>query len=601
MPVVLFHAELPGFSGGYIGVDVFFVISGFLISSIIWRELGQGSFSLLRFYERRARRILPALLAVLLFCFVAGYWVLPPTPYDELGDGALAVLGFFSNVWFWLDTDYFSEPSEYNALLHTWSLAIEEQFYLGFPLLLMFIGPRRLKAVIVIAVIALFSFVLAELASKSVPSANFYLLPFRAWELLVGSLLALGQQHYLVSRPHGLFNEGLGIAGLLAILAAIATLDSTTPFPGVYALLPVLGSAAIILSGTATTLTSRLLSNRLLVFIGLTSYSVYLWHQPFLVFRRFLFEPSAAVTLITVCLAFVAGYLSWRFVEQPFRSRSRFDQRRIFTLSAVGMVTIGLLAGATTVIDGFPERAKGLQQESLVLYDRKYERKQSWGLVNAARKRAAADSPIVIVGDSHAKDLYNALVLGGCLEPTDAAPLIAARLCPAQRLGQSENTCLDTFDFPGQPLFDATKVILAPSWQPGQVAALPSLLAELHDRDIPTAVVLGTPVFNDVLLHMQIAAWGGAERYARELMKVQDGLDVEAMERTDKRLRAAATSNGAQVISRYDLVCPNDECEIFTAEGTPLLNDHAHWSMTGAALFGERACKDPALFDFLGR
>lgn len=254
MPVICFHAGLSGFSGGYVGVDVFFVISGYLITSILLGDFARGRYSIASFYERRARRILPALLTVLAFCLVAGYLVMPPFLYSEMAWGVAAVALFSSNVLFWQKSGYFEEPTDLNPLIHTWSLGVEEQFYIGFPILLWFLVRRGERVTgYTLLVLCAVSFVAAEIASRYWPSANFYLLPFRGWELAIGSLLALWQRRadpqVEVPGRAPVLAQGAGVAGLGLIAIAVHTFDAATPFPGVYALLPVIGTALLIWSG----------------------------------------------------------------------------------------------------------------------------------------------------------------------------------------------------------------------------------------------------------------------------------------------------------------------------------------------------------------
>jgi len=272
MPVILFHAGVTQMSGGYVGVDVFFVISGFLITGILARELQAGQFSLLGFYERRARRILPALFLVLLVTAIVGALVMLPYELATLGRGIVAVLLFVSNVLFWRESGYFAAASELNPLLHTWSLAVEEQYYILFPLVLWACWRWFPRGVVpLLGLITVGSLALAEVLSVRMPSANFYLLPTRAWELLAGSLAAL----YLLRRPapQGWLAEALGLAGLAAIAFAVLTYDAATPFPSLWALAPVLGTVAIIVAASPATLVGKLLGTAPFVGIGLISYS----------------------------------------------------------------------------------------------------------------------------------------------------------------------------------------------------------------------------------------------------------------------------------------------------------------------------------------
>ena len=325
VPVILFHAGIGIFKGGFVGVDIFFVISGYLITSIIIKELDDGSFSIAKFYERRARRILPALFLVILACVPFAWTWLPSVKFNDFFQSTVAVLLFASNILFWREADYFDTSAEEKPLLHTWSLAVEEQYYVIFPLALLLLWRygRRTSFAFVVAMAAL-SLLLCEWGWRNQPSANFYLAPFRAWELLAGSICAFMQTH----RPQRPSNP-LAITGVALIAFAIFRFDESTPFPSLYALVPVLGASLIILYATASTRVGWLLSTPPFVGMGLISYSAYLWHQPFFAFARArsLHEPPQHLMVGLAMLSIVAAYLSWKYVETPFRRPHRETSR----------------------------------------------------------------------------------------------------------------------------------------------------------------------------------------------------------------------------------------------------------------------------------
>ncbi len=320
--VMLFHAGFPAFSGGFIGVDVFFVISGYLITSIIHRELRDGRFSLARFYERRARRILPALFLVVAACIPAALLIMLPFERESMAEAVAATTLFASNILFWLRSSYFDTAAELNPLLHTWSLAVEEQFYIAFPLILMALrGASQRTLALLIAALSLASLVLAELVARSYPMAAFYLIPFRAWELGAGALVALTFGAGRVQQ-RALAELG-GVLGLGLIVASAVVYDKGTPFPGLFALAPVLGTCLVITCAAPRTLAGRLLSLKPVVGLGLISYSAYLWHQPLFAFARLSsYHELTLVEIWTLIAAtIVLAWLSWRFVETPFRNR----------------------------------------------------------------------------------------------------------------------------------------------------------------------------------------------------------------------------------------------------------------------------------------
>ena len=320
VPVVLYHVGLATFSGGFVGVDVFFVISGFLITSMITEDLRRDRFSLRTFYERRIRRIFPALFTVLLATTALSALILLPRDFASYGRSLMATALFGSNIFFWGGSDYFDAEAHTKPLLHTWSLAVEEQFYLFFPLLLLLIHrwmPGRWKGWIL--GLAVLSLATSLWGVSRYPEASFYLLPTRAWELFLGALLALGA--FPALERQGL-REAAAVLGVVLLGIAVCAFSESIPFPGAYALVPCVGAALVISAGMhGTNRVSRLLSLRPVVFIGLISYSLYLWHWPLLSLARHLtLDPLTGVQRSAiVALSVLLASLSWRFVEQPLR------------------------------------------------------------------------------------------------------------------------------------------------------------------------------------------------------------------------------------------------------------------------------------------
>ena len=352
MLVVNFHAFPEAMPGGFIGVDIFFVISGFLITGIVARELDRQRFSLVGFYNRRIRRIFPALIVVLAATLVLGWLWMLPAAYAQLSADVFASAAFFSNIALLLQSGYFDIESGKKPLLHLWSLGIEEQFYLFWPLILMLAARLRLSILAAASVIALASFVLNVALIGSNPVATFYLPFTRAWELLAGGALACGWSR--ISQTAGASNWRAAV-GLLLIAAAAAVLDTHRAFPGWWALLPVAGSV-LLLSAPAAWGCRRVLASRPLVWIGLISYPLYLWHWPLLVFFGIV-KPEPLTPnereLILLASALLA-WLTYRLVEMPFRF-SRPSALRIAGLSA-GMVLIAAAGVVVFAGRGFDSR-----------------------------------------------------------------------------------------------------------------------------------------------------------------------------------------------------------------------------------------------------
>jgi len=357
LAVLFFHAGL-GFPGGFVGVDIFFVVSGYLITGLILKDLDRDRFHVRDFWERRVRRILPALAVVVFSTLVAGWFLLLPLNLKELAQSVAAQTMLVSNVYFWQKSGYFAQAAEVKPLLHTWSLAVEEQFYLLFPFLLIAFKRFSRKFLILgMLLIGGISLSLCICLRYKYSSACFYLLPMRAWELMIGAILAaLPAQR----APARWLTEVLSCGGLLAILCAVFFYDRETPFPGIAATVPCVG-AALIIWGNGHTLTSvgKLLAARPLVFIGLISYSLYLWHWPVLVFFKYwTLGPIPQNQRILLLIASLGlAVLSWRFVETPFRKRLVFNGHvQIFSFAAVTTTVLFLMGITIHQAQGVPSR-----------------------------------------------------------------------------------------------------------------------------------------------------------------------------------------------------------------------------------------------------
>ncbi len=361
LAVVFYHAGLPGFSGGFAGVDVFFVISGFLITGIVWSEIEEKNFSLQGFYVRRIKRIFPALFAVLIFTSIAALFLLIPRDLADYGKSVNGAVFFYSNFHFLKLANYFDGPAIEKPLLHTWSLSVEEQFYAVWPLVLLLLSriaaPRRIPQII--AGLAVVSLILAEARLPDYQKDAFYLPWCRGWELLLGAALAVSPVSLKGRRR---LAAALGAAGLAAIAIAVIFYDPTTRFPGLAALLPCGGAALIIASGSAASPASRLLSIGLLRGVGLISYSLYLIHWPLFSFAHLYLseELSPALSLGIVLLSFLLSYLSWRFIEKPFR-RASLPRFAVFGAAAAAMACLCVAGAAFSLSEGFPSRVdKGI-------------------------------------------------------------------------------------------------------------------------------------------------------------------------------------------------------------------------------------------------
>jgi peptidoglycan/LPS O-acetylase OafA/YrhL len=427
MSVVLFHAGIAGFPGGYVGVDVFFVISGYLITTIILNDMSAGTYSISGFYERRAKRILPALAVVILATLPFVWFWMMPGQLAAFAKSLAATVGFVSNFYFLDQIDYFATAADEQPLLHTWSLAVEEQFYLFMPVLLLAcrrLGVRRLLWVVI--ALAVISFAVAQRGSIRHPEENFFELKSRIWELLVGSILAMVQLRCVLrERVSLLVASVLSWVGLLAIVAAVVFFSDQTPMPSVWALLPTVGAALFIAFASAENSAGKLLGSKWPVAIGLISYSVYLWHFPVFALARIRFEyhnDDLLLATIMIMLTLLLAFCSYRWVEQPCR-KATVPQRQVFAMVGGGMAFMLMIAMVGVVGKGFPSRLDDVQQGRLKLIDnaRKsvFYNKGSCVFNSESITKTFEDRFIqcaeghskatMIIGDSHAEDMFNAI------------------------------------------------------------------------------------------------------------------------------------------------------------------------------------------------
>ncbi|QEX23840.1 acyltransferase [Hypericibacter adhaerens] len=408
VPVILLHAGFTTFSGGYVGVDVFFVISGYLITSIIQREIEAGGFSFTGFYERRARRILPALFFMILCCLPFAWAWLSPPDFETFSASVVSVCLFVSNIFFWRQTGYFDTASEFKPLLHTWSLAVEEQLYLLWPigLILLHRYGRRWR-VIALCTVAAASLAAGEYLSWHHASFAFFWAPTRVWEFTAGALCA-----GLRLSPSRLWGGFSSSAGILALACALMLFDDKTRVTGVAGLLPVLGTGAILLGASKDTWVHGVLASRAFVGVGRISYGAYLFHQPVLALARY--RLGADLTPLQACgsigLTLLLALVTWRWIEQPWRRRDLSWARssRRFSIGALtaawALMAFGL---AYSPAGGLAHTAADLGERVRINFglDRDCD-----GELTFSPKCQTGDDPVVLLwGDSVAMHLADAI------------------------------------------------------------------------------------------------------------------------------------------------------------------------------------------------
>jgi len=596
--VLFFHAGMQT-SGGYVGVDVFFVISGFLITGLILKEQRAGTFSLSEFWIRRIRRIVPASTVVVAVTLVYGGVTLMPFDYDELGRSAVAQQLMCSNVFFWQSAGYFGGDSELKPLLHTWSLAVEEQFYLIYPFV--FVARFRTnRAAATLGLLMAGSFALSEWGSRNSPSAAFYLLPTRAWEMLLGGLLCFLP---VPSRLSDRQSNFLGWMGISAVLTAAFLYDSKTRFPGVSGLLPCVGTGLVIYSSSQKlTSLGRLLATPPLVGIGLLSYSLYLWHWPLIVYYRHTLgetEPTTSGMILILGFSFILAYLSWKYIETPFRRKKFLLTRRTVLAAATASAFLIVTSSAYIVRQG------GFQANAdsrVVAYMSAADSRHTIHNVNLTPNQLKrGEVPILgakegrvtclIWGDSHVMTLVPVLDVT-CRDRgmkfyqathSSTAPLLGFSSVGKWSLGEeSREFNQAVVDYVARNRIDL--VILAAMWStyaddPGFSRCLKDTVEALRHAGARVAVV------RDVALQN-----GNVPRILAKA--AYDGRDVQRIGTSDVEYRAAnATSEQAfqALDSRHvTLLDPApylvDIKEIWRAEydGTAMYRDAHHLSIEGA-------------------
>lgn len=422
--VIVFHAFPDALPGGYVGVDLFFVISGFLISSIIFKGLQNNAFSYAVFYSHRIKRIFPALILVLTFCMVIGWFVLFPGEYGNLGRHIAASAGFVENMLLWRESGYFDSYSAVKPLLHLWSLGIEEQFYIVWPLLLGFLWDRTRRMSLIIVVLLLASFALnIALIDRSLSSA-FYFAVTRFWELLAGCLLGyLGTRAAATRRGEApdanedaALRNAASILGIVIIALTFVFYDGSLSFPGWWAVPPVLGGAMLVWAGPRTWFNRTVLAHPVMVFVGLISYPLYLWHWPMLTFARIMNSgapPSPMIRIGLVATTFGLAWLTYQFAEKPVR-RAR-ESGKVTVALAVAMLLLFLIGIATYVANGF--EAVGERRNLLVsdIYSKVSQTNpisclsklnQTGRALNYCLQSSSATPTVALIGDSHAEHLF---------------------------------------------------------------------------------------------------------------------------------------------------------------------------------------------------
>ena len=594
IPVVLFHAGFQNFSGGYVGVDVFFVISGYLITSIILSELSQNKFTIANFYERRARRILPALFFMMAFCIPLAILLFVPSDLKSFGQSLISVSTFTSNFFFWQESGYFATASEFKPLLHTWSLAVEEQYYILFPVFMMLVWRFGIKVItILLSIIFIISFCLMLSYIDRYPSAVFFLLPTRGWELLIGVFASfyLAKFSYPKSR---IINEISGILGLILIFFAIIFFDENTPFPSFYTLIPTFGTLLIILSAKEGTLTQRFLSNKIFVTTGLISYSAYLYHQPLFAFVRYKYEHDLS-TLVLICLcisAFLMGYFSWRFIEKPFRTKTMTSRKFIFNFSFIGLIAFASFGLWLNKTDGMLKDYSAIEKDiyrDFSLSSKYVEKQMKSKILHDFPSEAS--NKILIIGDSFAEDLVNVVYESNLREKLAISTYRIPAPCGVLYIDQKDIkeyqtiNCDNRPNFFNEPLLEdlivrADEIWIASSWKDWHIKFLPRSLDKIKELN-KKIKVFGTKAFS-ISSARNFKKLGG-------ITYIQKDFDVsKEIVSVNDEIEQITESLDLDFINSMEIICGSKSTCKNSHDGEGIISyDGRHLTKYGATYFGE--------------
>jgi peptidoglycan/LPS O-acetylase OafA/YrhL len=607
LSVLAFHIRLHGIQGGFVGVDVFFVISGYLISSIVFTEIAESRYSIVSFYERRIRRIFPALFALLGVFSVFAVIYLLPNELVAYNKSMLAATLSASNFYFWRHSSYFDSPTSY-PLLHTWSLAVEEQFYILFPLFLLLVRkvfPTRLRLSVIVLFVA--SLIASAVVVLQNPTTAFYMPYTRAWELLLGTLISLGM---FPSLKQAWQRNLATLAGMGLIAYSVIFFTEQTLFPGLSALAPCVGSALIIGAGeSGSSVVGKILSWRPVVFVGLISYSLYLWHWPVIVLQQMgvlvsaSAIPSARIAgmlaghrldmIVEVVLSMVLGILSWRFVERPFRSGPlRLSGRPLFALAGVVIALLVGFSSWTVFAKGFASRFPADALEVASVHHDSEEIVRTGCFITSEyhfdkynydlclRQDDSGKKPnYLLVGDSHSAMLWSALASG---LPNANVMQASTFNCPPLLESESHPDCVKMTAFIFEkylPSHPVQGLFMAGRWTDKELPELTKTIAWAKERNIPVTVFGPIPEYDGPLprLLAYSLAWNKPDFASKHRLPANAALDAQMQ-------RMANDVWHVRYISLYQEICGVNGCAEYAdaSRKIPMMDDDNHLNQFGA-------------------
>jgi peptidoglycan/LPS O-acetylase OafA/YrhL len=612
LAVIFFHMNIPGFQGGFIGVDIFFVISGFLITSIILKEKKLEIFSLKDFYERRARRLLPSLFIVIFFTILISPFILLPGELKDFGESLIATSFFSSNIFFWREAGYFENPAHFKLLLHTWSLAIEEQFYILFPIFLLScwrLGLKNLNIFFILSLCATLSFTLANLIQPYFSVANFYLLPTRAWELIAGVLIAF----YLQSSFHQNFdlrasntlNNFLSIVGLLLIIISILLFNANTPHPGLFTSVPIFGAVLLLLFVMPGSFMEKILGSKIMVHFGLLSYSLYLWHWPLnIFFERLEDHNPIPINVLVLVTTYFFALLTWSTAEKYFRNKKNFSSKQILSFSLIGvsffLFVSPFYTHSSIMSFKYPYANEQLLRSNDEFSD--YVISRSSKILEMPFNVGDTRKKILIIGDSYASDMLNAAHEGGfgedfqyrihyiggtCgalfLKDYSVLSPFVTKNCQQNRLNKIPYGEIAT-DKSLDLIQSADYIWLASSWKPWVLNFLGDSIQNLSENTEGEIIVFGRKDFGPIDLPKVLSI---PSHQRAKIFYDQFHPDFKSLLAVNKKLKKI--SSGKKFIDFFALNCSNTiDCKMCDHDGLLISYDGNHLTKEGASYFGEK-------------
>jgi len=597
--VIFFHAGLSIFDGGYVGVDVFFVISGYLITSLIIEEIDNKLFSLTNFYERRLRRLLPSLFVVMSVSIPFAWYLMSPSQMKDFFQSLIAVSLFASNFLFWKEHNYFNPDAKEKPFLHTWSLGVEEQYYFLFPLFLLIIWRYGKNYTFwTIIFITFISFILSEWGSRSNAVGNFYLLPSRVWEILCGSIAALIIQKYGIKK-----NNYIASIGFCLIIFSVLFYNEDIPYPSSYTLLPVIGTLAIIIFADKQTYVATYLSFKPVVKIGLISYSAYLWHQPIFAFAKIYFQNNLNIIIVffLISLTLILANITWYFVEKPFRKRDTFNKKKIILFSSIGIIffiTVGALGLKKEVyylkFNDFQKNFLLDKQKNLTLLKTingkntcfiGYNQSANTLLKNNC-VRSSNKQRVILFGDSKAAQYYDALKLYEKNLNVEIMQFTGVSCRPFKN--RTTNRCKEFYDvFVDKviPNLNSKDVIIISANWSRSVNTWPKNYDLTYEKSFVEIVSKLKPIVSKVILISNSPNF----KKPYELLLMQNKKtniyikNIDNIALSEEILEKISIDNDISLIKPHKLFCKNKKCLYFDNNKYIFL-DESHFSNYGAKI-----------------